>query len=541
MKKGKSPSREAAELRHQAEDIISSAQHPEARLNLSKDETLRLLHELEVHRIELEIQNAELRRARDEVETALEKYTDLYDFAPVGYFTLDRKGTIRAANLTGATLLGIDRSRLIGRRFGSFVSPEARPLFAAFLEKVFASREKDACETALAREGNHPLFARIEAVASSSGEECRVAVSDFSASKRAEEYRQQLYFLQRLIDTIPTPIFYKDAVGKYLGCNTSFEALIGKTKRDIIGKTIHDVATKEMADILHNTDYALHPEPGVHQYETHLIDDDDRYRDFILNVATFWDHTGKVAGSIEVMTDITGYKEMERMKDEMISAVNHEIRTPMTVLLGYIQFLLENRVDEAQQREFLAAMHEAAERLNGLAQNFLDLQQVKTKRVGSSFRPLAVKPLLEEAAAAFAEASDRHRITVNLPAELPLVIGNKERLHDVISKLISNAIRYSPNGGDIVLGARQDEESVTLWVKDEGIGIPREALVKVFDRFYRVDNTDRRSTGGVGLGLALVREIVRAHGGRVWVESTAGTGSTFYIALPALDRARLQP
>ena len=523
------------ELRRRAEEIIAGAEHPEAHRNRTKDETLRLLHELEVHRIELEMQNAELRHARDELETALEKYTDLYDFAPVGYFTLDRNGTIRAANLTGTTLLGIDRSRLIGRRFGQFVSTEARPLFAAFLEKAFASQEKEACEAALTKEGNHPLFARIEAVAGSSGEECRVTVSDISASKRAEEYRQQLYFLQRLIDTIPTPIFYKDAAGKYLGCNTSFETLLGKTRGDIIGRSIQDVATGEMADILHKTDYTLTLEPGVRQYETHLIDNDDRYRDFILNVATFSDHTGRVAGSIEVMTDITGHKEMERMKDEMLSAVNHEIRTPLTVLIGYLQYLSENRVDEAQLKEFLAAMNEAAENLKKLFHDFLDMQQVKARKVGYQFRPLAIKAVLEEAAATFAGASDRHRLTVNLPAELPLVSGNKKRLHEVVGKLLTNAVRYSPDGGDIVLGARRDGESVTLWVKDEGLGIPPEALDKVFDRFYRVDNTTRRSTAGLGLGLALVREIVAAHGGRVWVESAVGKGSTFYISLPVLD------
>lgn len=497
------------------------------------EEQLRLLHELEVHRIELEMQNAELRHARNELDTALAKYTDLYDFAPVGYFTLDRNGTILAANLTGATLLGVERSRLIGRRFGPFVSTEARPLFAAFLEKVFAGREKEAFEAALTKEGNHPLFALIEAVAAAAGEECRVTVSDISTSKRAEEYRQQLYFLQRLIDTIPTPIFYKDTAGKYLGCNASFEALIGKSKSDIIGRTIHDIAMREMADILHNADFALNQEPRQHQSEAHLVDNDGRYRDFILNVATFSDHAGKVAGLIEVMTDITGHKEMERMKDDMISAVNHEMRTPLTILLGYLQYLSENRVDEAQSGELFATMLKEAERLKGLIGNFLDLQHLRANRGAYSYRPLAMKTLLEDVAALFADADSAHRITIDAPAELPQVIGNGERLHEVISNLLSNAIKYSPAGGTVVLGAKPEGDGVTVWVRDEGIGIPRESLDKIFDTFYRVDNTARRMFRGTGLGLALVREIVTAHGGRVWAESTVGKGSTFYVTLPA--------
>jgi PAS domain-containing protein len=153
--KDKIQATEPAELRRRAEELLR-AKTVEARPPRTEAESQRLLHELEVHRIELEMQNAELRQAREEVETALEKYTDLYEFAPVGYFTLDRDGTIRAANLAGAGLLGVERSRLIDRRFGLFVADEARLLFSELLGKVFASQGKEFCEVTLSREGNPP-------------------------------------------------------------------------------------------------------------------------------------------------------------------------------------------------------------------------------------------------------------------------------------------------------------------------------------------------------------------------------------------------
>lgn len=236
---------------------------------------------------------------------------------------------------------------------------------------------------------------------------------------------------------------------------------------------------------------------------------------------------------MEIAVDISERKEMERMKDEMISAVSHEMRTPLTAMLGFTEFLLENRVEEAELREHLATIHRETERLNGLISNFLDLQRMKGEQTIYSFKTLAVRPLLEEAAALFAAASKKHRITLDAPPELPQVFGDEARLHQVLSNLLSNAIKYSPGGGGIVLGARREGETVTLWVKDEGIGIPSESLEKIFDRFYRVDGADQRTTRGTGLGLALVREIVQAHGGRLWVESTPGKGSTFYMALPA--------
>jgi PAS domain S-box-containing protein len=179
---------EAAELRSRAEELLL-AKMAKSHLPLSEADTQRLIHELEVHRIELEMQNAELRRARDDAKTALDKYTELYDFAPVGYFTLDRNGVIRGVNLTGADLLGIVRSQLIGRRFTLVLAEEARSTFAAFLEKVFAGRGKDTCEVTLPGKKEEPLFVRIEGAAGKSGEECRVAVIDISEQKRAEEER----------------------------------------------------------------------------------------------------------------------------------------------------------------------------------------------------------------------------------------------------------------------------------------------------------------------------------------------------------------
>lgn len=233
-----------------------------------------------------------------------------------------------------------------------------------------------------------------------------------------------------------------------------------------------------------------------------------------------------------IIRDITERKAMERMKDEVISAVSHEMRTPLTAMLGFTEFLLENEVDPRQQREYISIVHHETERLSELIGNFLDLQRMKARQTVYDFKSLPVRPLLEEAAALFAGASQKHRITVRCPREVPPIPGDEASLHQVLNNLLSNAVKYSPGGGEIIMGARRDEDVVTIWVGDEGIGIAPEALDKIFERFYRVDGSDRRATGGTGLGLALVREIVLVHGGRVWVESTLGKGSTFYVSLP---------
>jgi C4-dicarboxylate-specific signal transduction histidine kinase len=186
MNKEKRPPVEIIDLRRRAEELLIG--NTVAILPPRTDEEMLLFHhELEIHQIELEMQNAQLRQSMDEVETLLEKYTDLYDFAPVGYFTLDRNEIIRAVNFTGASLLEIERSRLIGARFGQFVVQEARPAFSAFLGKLFESRDKETCEVVLKKEGMRRLHVQIEALACMSGDECRIAVIDITERRGTEE------------------------------------------------------------------------------------------------------------------------------------------------------------------------------------------------------------------------------------------------------------------------------------------------------------------------------------------------------------------
>ena len=172
----------AAELRRKAEEKVALQ-----RASIDDRDARRLLHELQVHQIELEMQNDELRQAREEAVASLEKYTDLYDFAPVGYVTFDRNGAIRTANLTAAGLIGVERSKLAGCQFKQFLSVVSRPVFSAFLGKIFTSTTKENCQVEILKEGTSELFVQIEGVADASGEECRIALIDITNQKRAEK------------------------------------------------------------------------------------------------------------------------------------------------------------------------------------------------------------------------------------------------------------------------------------------------------------------------------------------------------------------
>ncbi len=234
---------------------------------------------------------------------------------------------------------------------------------------------------------------------------------------------------------------------------------------------------------------------------------------------------------LEIAIDITERKEMERLKDELLSAVSHEMRTPLTAILGFSEYMLENEVPLEEQQGHIETLYREAERLNALIGNFLQLQRLKARKEKYFLQELAVRNLIESAADPFRLASTKHRILIDCPPSLPPVDADEDAMRQVLENLLSNALKYSP-AGVITVAACQQENELLLSVRDQGIGIPPGELERIFERFYRVDNTDRRGIGGTGLGLALVKEIVRAHGGRVWAESHPGKGSTFFVALP---------
>jgi PAS domain S-box-containing protein len=200
MKKTQDPPADATAPRRGTEERLQARE----RNPQSMPDKEQLVHELQVHQIELEMQNEELRQARARVQTLLAQYTDLYDFAPAGYLTLDRVGAIRQVNRTGARLLGVECSRLLKRRFGLFVAEGDRRAFSDFLQTVFASQAKPSCEVTLPQAGQHPLHVRIEGTRSANGEECLAVVVDITERKRTEWlgliYRDQLRALSARIE-----------------------------------------------------------------------------------------------------------------------------------------------------------------------------------------------------------------------------------------------------------------------------------------------------------------------------------------------------
>jgi len=217
-------------LRRRAEDQLLT-RSPGGDCIPELNDMKRLCQELQIHQIELELQNNELCQERNLAETALDRYTDLFEFAPIGYFTLDRDGKIREVNLSGAGMIGIERSRLVGRRFGQLVAAGYRPLFSSFIGKVFASQCKELCELEIRRDDSSPMVVRIEALAFDSNQECRAAVVDITTLKTAEEALRKSEKLYRAIgETIDFGVWVCDPDGRNVYASDSFLQMVGMTQ-----------------------------------------------------------------------------------------------------------------------------------------------------------------------------------------------------------------------------------------------------------------------------------------------------------------------
>ncbi|HID61579.1 MAG TPA: GAF domain-containing protein [Anaerolineae bacterium] len=238
-------------------------------------------------------------------------------------------------------------------------------------------------------------------------------------------------------------------------------------------------------------------------------------------------------GCIAVMQDITYLKELDKMKSDFVATVSHDLRSPLANISGYALLLPEAGELNETQQEFVEGIRLSVARMTTLINNLLDLGKIEA-RVGMEMKPCQLVAVINEVVKSLKEQARAKEIVLqlDLPPELPLVLGNRVRLDQVVSNLVSNAIKFTPEGGVVTVSAIEEKGEVVVEVKDTGIGIAPKDQVHLFEKFYRVRSEETSGIEGTGLGLAIVKSIVEGHGGRVWVKSQPGQGSTFGFALP---------
>ena len=326
--------------------------------------------------------------------------------------------------------------------------------------------------------------------------------------------------------------------------NSAFERMTGWYKDDLSGKSKRDVvvwANLEGDDIETALDTGwAQPDADEPQINSLYVEGDIVRRDGAcvsigITYAPLLAKDGRLESIIAAVRDITNFRKAQEMQSIFISTVHHELRTPIAIIKGYASTLRRDDVDwdNTVIREKMAIIEDEADRLTDLVEDLLTASKIQATRELNLNRADVDLSTVATRAAARLEDPSQHNIVLSFPDDFPLIYGDEARLRQVIDNLLTNAIKYSPPGKTITLGGRFSDKHVTVFIRDEGAGIPRTELEKIFDRFYRIDDNLTRQTKGTGLGLYLVKAISRSSRWRDLSEEPAWTGLYFLFHTPA--------
>jgi NtrC-family two-component system sensor histidine kinase KinB len=344
---------------------------------------------------------------------------------------------------------------------------------------------------------------------------------------------------EAIVSTISDPIVVVDGEEKVVLMNHLAESLFGVVEEAAIGKHFADVVkNQELNKYMHKvaSGEALLNLPPYFELQ---LNGENRY--FRIKLNSSRDVSGKIAGVILILQDVTQFKELDKMKSDFMARVSHEFRTPLTSINMSLDILKDEHVGHVnkKQRELLIAAKQDAERLTKLVRELLELSRLESGKIQLKEDTIDIKSLIDFSVQPVLVQFNEKNVNLIIKADnsIPKFIADSQQLSWVISNLVTNALRFTESGGTVTVAAsmsRNDELNIS--VQDTGCGIEPEMLDKVFDKFVQLHDSSNPSPGSVGLGLAIAKEIVELYGGRIWVESKVGSGSTFTFSLPIKSR-----
>lgn len=538
-----------------------------------------IVHELRVHQVELNMQNDELREAQIKLEDSRRKYFELYNFAPLGYYTLDRKGLILDVNLTGAELLGFERKNLQKIAFIKFIASDYRQIFHHHIKKVLETETKQTTELKQIKKNNDYFYAHLETLPvfdeNGSFIEFRIAVTDINTIKKAaddlkkSEKRYLEFFNNPLLgfalceiitDNNDQPIDFI-----YLDVNYAFEKLTGLKKADVLNKRVSSILPyEEIADIIEiygnvalsgestNFEYSIpslnrHSEifafsPRKSQFIAFFTDiskkkqmedlakkrnDELANINAMLNVE-IGDHE-KAEIKLERIIDKLEVSNQELEQFAYVSS--HDLREPLRMITSFLQ-LLEKRYkghldDDAD--EFIGFAVEGAKRMDAMINDLLEYSRVGNQEMNFNF--INCEKILDMVLInlkTLIEGSDA--IITHDP--LPNIYANEQLMIQLFQNMISNSIKYRSEKirPEIHISVEKKDKEHIFSLKDNGIGMSSKHLDRIFTLFQRLHTRDEYE--GTGIGLSISQKIVHLHGGKIWAESEPEKGTTFFFTIP---------
>lgn len=555
----------AEALRGQAERRVleRQAELPENLHALTSDQARKLLHELRVHQIELELQNEELRSAQEQLRALQARYLDLYEQAPVGYLTLDKNGLIQTANSTASKLFAADRQPLAGQPLNKFILPEDQDIFYLYGRRL---QKGEAADCELRMLGAVPFWARL---ASTMGQQnggevlWRIMVSDVSETKAAQALAARAaQEWQKTFDAIGDVVWMLDADSRLTLGNRATERVFGRPVGELLGMHCYE--------IVHGMDHPVEGCPlqrARKSMRREKLEIQSGERTFEITVDPVADRDGRFNGAVHVLADITERKRTESEKqrlterleekkkemDSFLYITTHDLRTPLVNILGFSQNLAKDTAEllaavgpaalPEDKREAVAEIggERIPSALKYIAQSAQKMEEVitamlKISRAGSvEISPEtvemneALKTVMETMRYQLEEAG-----AVLKAGDLPPCTADPVSVNHIFTNLLANAVKYRDKERKLeitVSGKKSGTGTVLYSVADNGPGIKEADLPRIWQLFFRGEVPGLKK--GEGIGLPLVRRMVDRNNGRIWAESKEGEGSTFFVELPA--------
>lgn len=484
---------------------------------------------------------------------------DVYLHSLDGIVITDEQTVITDLNPAYEKITGYNRSELIGEKTRMIGSGQTPPAVFAEMWRQLNTRGKWVGEVVNRRKdgGLWHSYLSITRVLDEQGDVLAYVgiARDISHRKELEaQLRQNLREielareradgtanrLRALLESVGEAIVMVNNRGHCVVANHRIGGVLGVPAEQLIGTSIHEL--RQMARRVFRGEGALEwsvRPGGVAPVAIHTVileTREEHPRVFHEFSAPAQNEAGQVVGRIYVYRDVTKETEVDRMKTEFIATVSHELRTPMTSIKGSLGLVLGGIAGPLPQeaQELLTIAQHNTDRLIRLINDILDISRIEAGKMEIKKGPLSVPEAVQRSIKELDGFAAERRIQVkaNLPAGLPRVLADSDRLQQVLVNLISNAIKFSNPGGEVLVTASTDGREVWIRVEDQGPGIPPEHQREIFEKFHRVDNAATRRTGGTGLGLAICKALVAEHGGQIWVESEVGKGSAFIFSLP---------
>jgi len=475
------------------------------------------------------------RRLADEALAQSEtKYRTLVEYSNDLIWMLDMEGRFTYANARAQEVSGYDLSDWLGKSFAPMISARDLPRMRRVLRAASGGEPQHYVIVPRRRDGSRFVLSVNAAPIYQAGEMVGSVHfgRDITDQKRAQEaVRESEERYRTLVEASPDGILVV-VRGKLVFANAAAATLLGaESAPDLMGRPVSELVPAEDRDSWDRQVTASPPETGGRPFTRVFLRLDGRPVD--VEIAAIPTRYGKKRGTHIVFRDVSERKQIDQMKSDFIAMVSHELRTPLAVILGNAQIIhrVSSGDDPAQISKSAAKILRRGEVMANLVDSLLDLSQIQSGAFILDIHDVDMAALIRSSAESI-PLGDRHTLELDVASDLPRLRCDPRRLSMAITNLVGNAAKFSPDGGQILVSAVRRGGSLRISVRDEGVGIPRGDLGRIFDRFTQSDMSTTRAFPGVGMGLHIARQVCEAHGGRISVSSSVGKGSTFTIELP---------